>query len=123
MLSMPELVQIHFCMQPMDRRPNFFSLSTPLAVRVVLESCVDLKPIKGMLLGFFGRAGNSDAPARPTHVLVVNLDFRAEKCIALVGHGRMEVFDAAARTWSAAEIDRATLHLPPGGGKLVRVAQ
>jgi hypothetical protein len=80
-----------------------------------------MKPVKGMLLSFFGSAGKANEPAKPTHVLVVNLDYRADVATALVGPGNLEVFDAAARIWSAAGAGRAEVRLPPGGGKLLRI--
>jgi hypothetical protein len=79
------------------------------------------KPAKGMLLGYFGPAGKDGAPGKPTHVLVVNLDYKADAVTTLVGPGNLEVFDATARTWSPATSGhRVELRLPPGGGKLVR---
>jgi hypothetical protein len=58
---------------------------------------------------------------KPTHVLVVNLDYKAKGVVTLIGPGNMEVFDAAGRTWSPADGSRAALNLPPGGGQLVRL--
>jgi hypothetical protein len=72
---------------------------------------------RGLLLGYFG------PPGRPTHAVVVNLDYKAEARHALDGPADLEVFDAAARTWRAAGGRRADLALPPGGGKLVRLAK
>jgi hypothetical protein len=80
------------------------------------------QPVKGMLLGFFGPSAKGDAGSPPTHVLVVNLDYKANGVTTLVGPGRLEVFDAATGTWSPTAADRAELRLPPGGGKLVRIA-
>jgi hypothetical protein len=82
---------------------------------------VAMKPVKGMLLGYFGPASQDKKAASPSHVLVVNLDYTAEKKTALVGPGNLEVFDAAKRTWSSANGHRAELVLPPGGGKFVRL--
>jgi hypothetical protein len=83
----------------------------------------DMKPVKGMLLGYFGPAGNGDQPGKPTHVLVVNLDYARGKATTVVGPGDLEVFAATTRTWSPTNADRAELDLPPGGGKLVRQAR
>jgi len=80
----------------------------------------NLKPVKGMVLGYFGPAVQANEPAKPTHVLVVNLDYTAAAVTTLVGPGKLEVFDATAKTWSPAGAGRAELRLPPGGGKLVR---
>jgi hypothetical protein len=72
---------------------------------------------RGFLLGFFG-AGD-----RPTHAVVVNLDYTTEAKTSLVGPGELELFDAATAQWTSAKKAAIELILPPGGGKLVRVAQ
>jgi hypothetical protein len=72
---------------------------------------------RGFLLGFFG------AVERPTHVVVVNLDYNAEVNASLVGPGELELFDAATAQWSSAKKVAIELILPPGGGKLVRIAR
>jgi hypothetical protein len=79
--------------------------------------------VRGMLLGLFGPAGKDQGPSKATHVLVVNLDYKAGDCRTIVGPGKLEVFDALAGTWSAAAEKGATLNLPPGGGKLLRLQQ
>lgn len=74
-------------------------------------------PVTGMLLGYFGTAGNT------THVLVVNLDYTQQVTTTVVGPGSMEVFDATERKWhKASDGSRARVSLMPGGGKLVRLA-
>jgi len=72
---------------------------------------------RGFLLGFFG------ATERPTHVVVVNLDYKTEANTSLVGLGELELFDAAAARWTSLNKAAAELILPPGGGKLARLAQ
>ncbi|MDA0659971.1 MAG: hypothetical protein O2931_03020 [Planctomycetota bacterium] len=69
-----------------------------------------------LLLGYFGNASD-----RPTHVVVVNLDYRHEITTTLSGPGPLQAFHAPTRVWSA-EADAGTikLRLPPGGGALVR---
>jgi hypothetical protein len=89
--------------------------------RVARMPCETMKPVKGMVLGYFGPAGKGRGPAKPTHILVVNLDYTAGSVTTLVGPGHPEVFDATTGTWSRAG-DPARLRLPPGGGKLVRYA-
>ncbi len=79
--------------------------------------------VRGILLGLFGRARKNHEPGKPTHVLVVNLDYKAADSRTIVGPAKLEIFDAATRTWSAAADQGATLHLPPGGGKLLRLQQ
>lgn len=70
--------------------------------------------VRGALLGYFGESD------RPSHVVVVNLDYQAESMLTLVAPGALESFDAATATWTPA--DRPlVLQLPPGGGQLVRL--
>jgi hypothetical protein len=76
-----------------------------------------------MLLGLFGPASNGQGPGTATHVLAVNLDYKAKECRTVVGAGKLEIFDAARHTWSAAGDKGAALSLPPGGGTLVRLQQ
>ena len=72
---------------------------------------------RGFLLGFFGTA------QRPTHVVVVNLDYAAEVSASLDGPGELELFDAATAQWSPVKKSAVQLAVPPGGGKLVRMAR
>ena len=76
------------------------------------------KPIEGLLMGHFGH------PDILTHVLVVNLDYRRAVTTSLVGPGPLEVFHPPTRVWQGAPGDhaRVKLELPPGGGRLVRMA-
>lgn len=70
-----------------------------------------------VLLGYFGKTAD-----RPTHVVVVNLDYKNGSAIALSGPGSMEVFHAPTRSWSiGSKSARVKLELPPGGGALVRL--
>ena len=78
------------------------------------------KPVKGVLLGTFGPASAGQNSVRPTHVMVVNLDYNAPASLGVRGPGRLEIFDPATGQWSPAKGKRAELSLPPGGGKLVR---
>lgn len=78
------------------------------------------KPVKGMLLGLFGRVANGTTPASPTLALAVNLDCTADAAVNVVGPRDLEVFDATTGKWSAVGRNRTELHLPPGGGKLLR---
>jgi hypothetical protein len=71
---------------------------------------------RGFLLGLFGTAGE------PTHAVIVNLDYAAQRSAALAGPGELELFDAATAQWTAAKKTAVELTLPPGGGKLVRLA-
>ena len=73
--------------------------------------------VRGALLGYFGKAG------RPSHVVLVNLDYKTETTLTLVGPSNLDTFDATTGTWSSLGSRRAKLQLPPGGGKLVRVSR
>jgi len=73
--------------------------------------------VRGFVLGYFGK------DEKPTHMVAVNLDYKAEAAVWLIGPGNLEAFDAKAGTWSATGGVRLELRLPPGGGKLVRVAK
>ena len=72
---------------------------------------------RGLLFGDFGETD------RPTHVVVVNLDYKSEVRSTLVGPANLELFDAATGKWSSTKSMKADLHLPPGGGILVRIAK
>jgi hypothetical protein len=72
--------------------------------------------VRGVLLGYFGAA------AKPSHVLVVNLDYKTEATLTLVGPANLQSFDATSGAWSPTGSPRAELRLPPGGGRLVRVS-
>jgi len=72
---------------------------------------------RGFLLGFFGAA------ERPTHAVVVNLDYTAEVSTSLVSQGELDIFDATTAQWTSAKKAAIELILPPGGGKLVRTAR
>ncbi len=82
-----------------------------------LDSSLSSASPRGFLLGFFG------ADAKPTHVVVVNLDYTGQGSTSLVGPGELGLFDAADAQWTSAKRTAVELTLPPGGGKLVRVAQ
>ncbi|MGC8991485.1 MAG: hypothetical protein ACP5MD_15325 [Verrucomicrobiia bacterium] len=70
---------------------------------------------RGFLLGLLGRAN------KPSHVVVVNLDYRSKKTATLVGPANMEKFDADAERWEPGNGRRAELALEPGAGALLRV--
>jgi hypothetical protein len=72
---------------------------------------------RGFLLGFFGAAD------RPTHAVVVNLDYTADVSTTLAGPGELELFNATTAQWTSVKKAAIELTLPPGGGKLVRVAR
>jgi len=81
----------------------------------------NLQPVKGVLLGYFCPATNGKRTSAPSHVMVINLDYQAEAVVGIRGPSRLELFDPATGRWSRASGSRADLHLPRGGGQLVRV--
>ena len=77
-----------------------------------------LEPVKGFVLGYFGKPGSK---TRPTHVVVVNLDYKKSATPTVVGPGRLSVFNASENRWMAGKSNCQDLDLPPGGGALLRV--
>ena len=71
---------------------------------------------RGFLLGTFG------TKEKPSHVVVVNLDYSMAATTTLTGPGELEIFDPATSQWSPVKKSEVELNLPPGGGRLVRVA-
>ncbi len=76
------------------------------------------QPLQGALIGTFGEPSRR---SRPTHALVVNLDYSSEKVLGILGPGRLEIFDPATREWNRSKNRRVELKLGPGGGRLVRL--
>ncbi len=76
------------------------------------------KPVEGLLVGTFGpREG--EGRTEPTHALVVNLDYRNPARVTVSGPERLQVFAPDRDDWSK-PAGAAELHLPAGGGLLVR---
>jgi hypothetical protein len=71
------------------------------------------------LLGYFGKTGDT----KPTHVLVVNLDYKNLTSTTLVGPGPMEIFDAVSGKWRSSGGSRVKLSIHPGGGSLLRIRE
>jgi hypothetical protein len=74
------------------------------------------EPVKGVLLSCFAPTGRSS----PTHTLIVNLDYTAEKVVGLRGPGDLSIFSPVTGLWSPTNQARIELRLPPGGGRLLR---
>jgi len=72
------------------------------------------KPVEGLLMGVFGEN-------QPSHLFVVNLDYKTAAKTTLVGPSQWELFDPHTGEWKKADSKRVELQLPPGGGALVRV--
>ena len=63
-----------------------------------------------------------DAPGRPTHLMVVNLDYRRDRKIHVTAPAPTERFNAQARTWSPAG-SSFDIDLARGSGVLLRLAR
>ena len=72
---------------------------------------------RGFMLGYFGKG------VEPTHVVVVNVDYKNGATLTAVGPADLAVFDTTTRAWSDAGSANVELQLPPGGGKLLRIGQ
>lgn len=70
---------------------------------------------RGFLLGSFGTKD------KPSHVMVVNLDYTTAVKTTLMGPGELETFDPATGQWTSVKKSEAELNLTPGGGILVRM--
>lgn len=77
------------------------------------------EPARGVLIGCFGRANASSAKA--THAVVVNLDYKSDAVLGVKGPKALAQFDALKKQWSNAATNQVEIHLPRGGGVLLRV--
>jgi hypothetical protein len=102
--------------EPLPRQA-VFQLDPPIPTKAYKQP----QPVEGVMLGLFGPAAKRLRNQTPTHVLVVNLDYRTNATIGLTGPKTMELFDAAKGTWSSAGSKHVELRLAGGAGKLVRV--
>ncbi|HUR46177.1 MAG TPA: hypothetical protein VMZ27_09910 [Candidatus Saccharimonadales bacterium] len=73
--------------------------------------------VRGSLLGAFGAQANSAA----THYVVVNLDYKTEQVVGLIGQPGIELFDATTGRWGSGHGGRIEIKLPGGSGKLIRL--
>lgn len=106
----------HLGMMPMGGEPlpagSAFTFDPPVAPLAYTPP----EKMKGMVLGVFGKSG------RPTHVLVVNLDYTQNTATTIVGPGALEAFDPRTGRWEpSSHGKRMSVQLLPGGGKLLRV--
>jgi hypothetical protein len=120
----PEFVAIAGSLQPLRSLGVYHTLMRepgcePLPSDAVFH--IDSPPspasLRGFLLGLFGAA------ERPSHAVVVNLDYTADVKASLAGPSELDLFDAATAQWTSAKKAVVELTLPPGGGKLVRVSR
>ena len=90
----------------------------PFEVRTDTRGPKSEKGGPNVLVGTFGPAKGT-----PTHLVVVNLDYKSHAAFTLSGPGSMQVFNPHSATWGAAEGNRVRLSLQAGGASLVRLAQ
>ncbi len=124
----PEFVAIAKELQPLRSMGVYHTaMKEPGCVPAAADAAFHIDPAgpkgntRGLLLGCFGPG--SDRAGKPTHVVVVNLDYQTEAHAILVGPANLEVFDATTGKWSAANGNTAGLTLAPGGGKLIRASR
>ncbi|HOY60034.1 MAG TPA: hypothetical protein PK640_18095 [Verrucomicrobiota bacterium] len=79
------------------------------------------RPGKGVAMGLFGPQAAPGA-AQATHIVLVNLDYRAAATVGLSAPAPFEVLDAiGSGTWMPTGATRGELRIERGGGRLVRV--
>ena len=78
------------------------------------------QPLQGALIGIFGEPPRR---ARPTHAVVVNLDYQSEHVFGIRGPRRLEIFDPTTREWKPMNQRLVELKLNPGGGALIRIGR
>lgn len=108
-------------LQPLTSLGAYHCKTVPLGAQPLPpgSAFVPDPPAQDVLLGCFGKSDDN-----PTHVVVVNLDYRQAATTVLTGPGPMEQFHAPTRSWhTEPEGSRVTLRLQPGGGALVRLRQ
>ena len=114
--SLRSLAVYHAGMSPPGSEPlpndAAFRLDPPLAPMAYRPP----ERVRGVLLGTFGQ------PEQPSHVVVVNLDYKAEAILGLSGPGLDLDLRCRRRRLVSASGPRVQLRLPPGGGTLVRRA-
>lgn len=120
----PEFVSIVSQLQPLRSTGVYHTAMKeagcePVRANAAFQMDASASKVKerGLLLGNFGNGENAN------HVLVVNLDYKSEVSATFVGPGELESFDASTGKWSKTGGKRAEIRLPPGGGKLLRVAK
>jgi hypothetical protein len=89
---------------------------------LAMAKCEPPAPVKGILIGDFCPVNKSGLVLSPTHAVVVNLDYKATASVGIRAAAALESFDPASGQWSPAHTNRVVLQLPPGGGRLVRLA-
>jgi hypothetical protein len=80
-----------------------------------LESTQNIGSPRGFLLGYFGKAH------KPTHVIVVNLDYRADAATTLIASGKLQNFAPVSSKWTSLGSRRVVVRLAPGEGRLYRI--
>ena len=114
-----EFVAIAAELQPLKSLGAYHCGAVPLGAQALPQKAVFVPEPRSqeVMLGYFGKSAG-----RPTHVVVVNLDYKNAVTTTLASPGAMEVFHPATKTWVASG-SKAKLDLLPGGGALVRLSR
>jgi hypothetical protein len=96
------------------KEPGCVALPTDAVFKV--DAAASKVMPRGLLLGNFGKE-------KPTHMVVVNLDYKTGVTATIIGPAKLELFDATSGKWTSTNTPRAELNLQPGGGQLIRVVE
>ena len=75
--------------------------------------------VQGLLISEFGSP--TKAGVKLTHLMLVNLDYKAEMDLTLSAPRSIEIFDASSGKWTRMRGKPAPLHFGKGCGKLLRM--
>ena len=67
--------------------------------------------------------GQDGKAGQPTHVYVVNLDYRDPVKTTVVGPKALSVFNATTKKWTPSGKTKITMIIGPGDGVLVKLTQ
>jgi hypothetical protein len=118
-----EFVAIVSQLQPLKSTAVYHtSLKEPGCVSMPDNAIFKLDPAskvqpRGLMFGNFGKDD------KPTHVMVVNCDYKTGVTPTISAPGNLERFDPVTGKWSPVNAAKVELQLPPGGGVLLRLAQ
>jgi hypothetical protein len=118
-----EFVAIVSQLQPLKSTAVYHtSLKEPGCVSMPDNAVFKLDPAskvqpRGLVFGNFGKDD------KPTHVMVVNCDYKTGVTPTITGPGNLDRFDPTTGKWSPVNAARVELQLQPGGGVLLRLAE
>ena len=109
-------------LQPLRSLGAYHTGTAPLGAQALPAgapfSVVEPAADKPVLLGYFGSAGG-----KPTHVVVVNLDYNRQTTVRLSAPGALQSFNPGKGRWSPAGEREVSLRLPAGGFRLLRLGR